>query len=231
MGIFNEKIPSQKSAILTFIEQQKTLAEIADQLDSEMHNPYAPAPLPLQSVYEIPRKKSWMDAITQFQIETEQNLRDSKEIDEKIEKLHDMVETVDKINYFADVPDDEKKKEAIKKNSQSFLSSKRVHQLASGDSSAGKPKAPKKPVIRPQESSNKVKPKSSAPKKASKETLPLTRASSSTMSLPAKFHRTPPPRNVKISESVRKLLDDVKEKRENKSQKKTPVNVINLKLN
>jgi hypothetical protein len=58
------------------------------------------------------------------------------------------------------------------------------------------------------------------------------KASSSFTSIPSKIHRTPPPRNVKVSESVRKLLDEVKEKREkNNSQKKTPTNVINLRLN
>lgn len=240
MGLFNELIPSQKSAIMTFIEQQKTLAEVADELDREIQNsPYTPKALPLKSVYEIPRKKSWMEAIVQFQKETEQELSKFDEINEKIEQLHDMVETVDKINYFTDIPP-EKKQEVEKKISQSSLAVKRVHQLGSGDSAVEVPKIPKatkKPIEVPKKFKSKFTAsssnlsKNSLSKNLSVTSLPA-KASSSLISLPSKIHRTPPPRNVKVSESVRKLLDDVKEKRDkNNSQKKVPTNVINLRLN
>jgi hypothetical protein len=162
------------------------------------------------------------------------------------------VETVDEINYFTDVSP-EKKKEVEKKNSQSSLAVKRVHQLASEDSFGELPKICEKSTETPRKFKSKFttasrinSKNSSATAKGSMTIFAQTRsvardssmislpakASSSFTSIPSKIHRTPPPRNVKVSESVRKLLDEVKEKREkNNSQKKTPSNVINLRLN
>lgn len=238
MGLFNELIPTQKSAILTFIEQQKTLAEVADELDREMQNSsFVPKPLPLQLVYEIPRKKSWMEAITQFQKETDNEISKFDEINEKIKHLHDKVEKVDEIIYFTD----EKMKEVKKKNSESSLAIKRVYQLL-GDSNFV-PRMQKKSIIKSLEPPKKykskfttssvttLKPIRALPKETSSVTSFPAKASTSLASLPVKITRNPP-KNVKISESVRKLLDEVKEKRENKnSQKQAPVNVINLRLN
>lgn len=292
MGIFSEFVPSQKSAILTFIELQKTLAEVADELDREAQSPSYTRTLSLQSIYEIPRKKSWIETIAQLQKETEEEMKKFHETNEKIDRLHDMLETIDEINYFADIPK-EKKDEVEKKNLQSCLAVRRVVQLESGDSFEEIPKIYKKmskksvdgskkfkskftvspknhqwKIEVPQKSFTKKAPESSA--KKSSEASPKSLASQTSMkpsknienpsskkvtptlgttrpqtknfisldskaltnSLPSKVRCTSPPRNLKVTQSIRKVLDEAKMKREKKNlQKKAPDNVINLRFN
>lgn len=223
MGVFSEKITSQKSAIVTFIEQQKTLAEVANALNKEFSTQSFEHKTPLQSIYEIPRKKSWADAIKKFQDEAEEFLKTSEDVDEKINELHNSVEKVDEINLPPPpLPSKKPSQKQLLKNSQSLLT------FECGDTAFVQKK--KKIVKIPEVPQQKSK-FSAVTRKPSTQIKPSASIVSKTPSMSSLASRKISSTSVKVSPSVRKILSDAKEKHENmKTLKEMPINVVNLKL-
>lgn len=223
MGIFHEYIPSQKAAIMTFIEQQKTLAQVADALNKE--DPKCAERKPsLQSIFEVTRKKSLSDVITKFQSETEDFLKESEKIEEKIISVHNSIEHID------DIKPNEK---CLLKNSQSTLAIKRVQQLEGGDSKYNSIKSSKKKTPNQQKSKFITATCSTSTSRKKSSTVKFdTNPKSSIMSLPSTVKRKSSIINVKVNPSVRKILDEAKEKHEimKKNPKKLNVEVVNLVL-
>lgn len=221
MVIFSEHIPSQKLAILTFMQQQKALSEVANALKNNESS--SQREHPLQSIFEIPRKESWMDAITKLQTEAVDYVKKSEEINEKINELHDSVEAFDDKDFVLT-------QERVLKSSESTLAIKRVHQLEGGDSEIGV----KNDALITYKKANKILPDqrhkskfTSIAKKESNVIVKKPQPATSTSSLSRKSSVM----SVKVSPSVRKILNDAKEKHTSlKSRKEMPINTITLEL-
>lgn len=221
MVIFNEHFP-QKLAILTFMKQQKTLSEVAIALKNDEEEKKLPL---LQSTFEMPRKESWMDAIAKIQSEADDYVKNSEDINEKINDLHEAVDDKDcKIKL---------SQECLLKNSESVLAIKRVHQLEGGDSVLeyckrnDKKSAKKIPDMRQKSKFTTVVKKVPSNNVVEKKAQTTAKPSSSMSTLSRKSSVM----SVKISQSVRKILDDAKEKHTSmKSRKEMPMNTVTLEL-
>lgn len=224
MVIFNEHFP-QKLAILTFMKQQKTLSEVAIALKNDKEEKKLPL---LQSTFEMPRKESWMDAIAKIQSEADDYVKKSEEINEKINDLHEAVEAIDDKDCEIKLS-----QECLLKNSESVLAIKRVHQLEGGDSVLeyckrnDKKSAKKIPDMRQKSKFTTVAKKVSSNNVVEKKAQTTAKPSSSMSTLSRKSLVM----SVKVSPSVRKILDDAKEKHTSmKSRKEMPMNTVTLEL-
>ena len=180
---------------------------------------------PLQSIFEIPRKESWMDAIAKIQSEADDYMKKSEEINEKINELQDSVKAIDDKDC-----EFKSSTECLLKNSESMLAIKRVNQFEGGDSASEycvkndkksaknmRQKSKFTNVAKKVSSNNVVEKKAQTTAKPSNSMSTLSRKSS-VMS-------------VKVSKSVRKILDEAKEKHSSmKARKEIPMSTVTLKL-
>lgn len=144
MVVIHEWYPTEKMSILKYVEEQKRLSAIyehhEDTINDQICSIDLSQPLPVSSIYELPRKKSMIACIDECFKETKQNLRDSEEMEIKMAELHLELENIDKINYFmeplkAETVVKNSKKKDISRNYESFLSvPKRVYQLEESSS-------------------------------------------------------------------------------------------------
>lgn len=214
MVIFNEHFPSQKLAILTFIQQQKALSEVANALKTDNSE----KKLPLQSVFDIPRKESWMEKL---QTEADDYVKKSGEINEKINELHDSIEAIDDKDF-----NDKLTQKCLLKNSESSLAIKRMEggdvmtEICRNDAMNVKKATKNLSGIRHKSKFTKVI------KKASSNNVVEKKAASS-FSLSRKSSIM----SVEVSPSIRKILDDAKKKHTSKKfMNEIPINVVTLEL-
>lgn len=213
MVIFNEHFPSQKLAILTFIQQQKALSEVANALKTDNSE----KKLPLQSVFDIPRKESWMEKL---QLEADDYVKKSGEINEKINELHDSIEAIDDKDF-----NDKLTQKCLLKNSESSLAIKMeggdaMTEICRNDAMNVKKANENLPGTRHKSKFTKVI------KKASSNNVVEKKAASS-----FSLSRKSSVMSVEVSPSIRKILDDAKKKHTSKKfMNEIPINVVTLEL-
>ncbi|KAL7019266.1 hypothetical protein ACKWTF_011053 [Chironomus riparius] len=257
MVVFEEYFPSEKEIIQKYAERQRKLEEVSMTLrKSEISSNDSPKLL-------IPRKSSISMILSEIHRDTEDKLKQSSDVDAKIEKIHKMIENVDSINFIME-PNKEAaildgsgdvnevagsiinetaastSHELDENSSISDLSPKRVIRLKHNDSSLELPDY-KPPQIKPTKASI-LKSKFNS-EKSQKNPATISRSFKS-RSVAEPLPKTPravsfakfePPKRIeskKASQSVRKILDDAKEKHKAKNSVKSnvPVNVLDLFL-
>ena len=139
MVVINEWYPTEKLSILKYVEEQKKLSAIYEHPEDTRNyqncSKDLSPPLPVSTIYELPRKKSMIACIDECFKDIKQNLRDSEDMEIKMAELHLELENIDKINYFmeplkAETIVKSSKKKDISRNDESCLSvPKRVYQL------------------------------------------------------------------------------------------------------
>jgi regulator of sigma D len=259
MAIFNEHFPADESPFKKFMERQSFLSEIAAALKQEEEDDLAKQSLETLSVvsnYSLnsPSHMKMSESIAEMKRHTDNELRESKDIGEKLEKIQEIIKNFDDIACSEPVEEDEEDEEEEDDDTKSIES--RVHQLEDSmsreDSSADlwipyeSHKKVKVRAVRPTKASilksnftktkNYGEQKAPAPAPATKNSKLLK--SSSLMSVKsevAKIERSMAVRKEQnVSHSVRKILDDAKEKHRvnylQHKRPKNPINVVDLRL-
>lgn len=259
MVVFEEHFPSEKAIIQKYAERQKKLEELSMTLrKTEKLSKDRPKSL-------IPIRTRLSKFISEVHRDTEDKLKQSSDVDAKIEEIHKMIENVDNINFImtpekeiaasdgsgcvdevagclVDVLESEDNgMSEIATSSLSQLneerSPKRVIRLEQNDSSV-ELSAYKPPQIKPTKAS--ILMSKFNLEKSQKRAATISRSflnKSTVRSIPrgvsfAKFEPLKKIESKKLSQSVRKILDDAKEKHKAKTLVKSnvPVNVIDLFL-
>jgi len=262
MAIFEEYFPSEKAIIQKYAERQKKLEKLSMTLrKTEKLSKDRPKSL-------IPIRTRLSKFISEVHRDTEDKLKQSSDMDAKIEEIHKMIENVDNINLimapekeiagFDGSGDDhdvagclvdvlESEDYGMSEIATSSLSQlneerspKRVVRLEQNDSSM-ELFAYKPPRIKPTKASILMSKFNS--EKSQKRATTISRSflnkstAKSILKTPkaVSFAKFEPPKKVeskKLSQSVRKILDDAKEKHKAKTLVKSnvPVNVVDLFL-
>ena len=280
MTLFEEYFPSNQQIIQKYAERQRKLEEVSMSLKkSENSSNKRPKSL-------IPIRTSLSMILSEIHRDTKDKLKQSSNVDAKIEKIHKMIEDVDNINFImapkkettaldgsGDVnkvagseidtiePVDDELSEvaplmSFKLDEEPSMSSqseelgeepstsefipKRVFRLDQNDSSMELSDY-KPPQIKPTKASILKSKFNSEKSQKNSATISRSFKSRSTVeSLPrppraVSFAKFEPPKRVeskKLSKSVRKILDDAKEKHiaKNSVKSNVPVNVLDLFL-
>jgi hypothetical protein len=247
MVVFSEWFPVNEESAVTLTgekEEQETVDRGGDEVT--LH--------PLQTVYEIPQKRSMKEMIEEFGDDTEKHLRESQEMEAKMSELHQVIENFDKINFLQLFPSssncakkfDEKKFKIAECESILSLdvSEKRVNQLQADElkcevvpaAPLNAEKANKKivkTILKKSQftSSTTTQMKESITKSQSKPItnkpkMPSTVSFIPKVSRTKTFYPNPPP---PPSTSIQQILSQAKEKR-SKHQNGLQIPVINLKF-
>lgn len=256
MVVFSEHFPSEKSSIKLFAERQKELERITEVTDK---GDYDRVP-PTKSVVEIPTKQSWAVTLNEIQRDTQEKLRRSCELDLKIKEIHNMIENVDDLKFIKE-PDEQiyfaqNQKSELSSNSETSRASsinddnfnqgdsemkeiihKRVIKLDTSDSSLEisnyKPpqiKPTRASILKSKFNAEKSQRVSAESAQSLQKTVKFCTKSTKKFEIPS-FKKED---GRKLSSSVRKILDDAKEKHKAKTstskRSSDSINVIDLFL-
>lgn len=221
MPVFHEYFPVKKDSIAAYVRQQMIL-------EGSLVESNDVAEFSVQSIYEIPRKQSISDLIRECAQDSEKTLRDSRDMNQKMAEIHQMIEDFDDINFVSAPSSSGIDKDRFEvAASESILSlEKRVKTEESSDVADEK---------KTEKLGNKLKAKSqfTTTSMAGKKSNPHLQKSTSVQSSLS----TPTTQRVKFasssiaspSVSVQQILTEAKDKRK-KSQVEIPIPVVHLKF-
>lgn len=228
MTIFYEHFPIEKSIVQKYLDRKQNLEEIAIELCKPDNEPQESSKLIKKS-----SKLSMTESIAEIKRETDESLLILKEMDEKSQEIHTALENFDNMNYFDEPNIEESKDEESIDLSSSTATDLRVFQFEDTAPEVSTFKAPKIKSTRASILKSKfTKDKNSIAKSQSVQKIPESTAvkpfsSSFTFEKPKAIRRS-----QTVSSSVRKMLDDAKEKFKSNQEKKTniEVNVVDLQM-
>ena len=223
MVVFQEWFAVNKESTTACVKQQ------ANSESSERATDKNEIIIPVQSIYEVPRKKSMIKFVEEVKDGTAKFMKESKIFDAKMSEIERMIENFDTVDFFLESTESVKsfnKNEievACSESILSFKDSKEVHQ--------GKIEKPARIALVQKKSHFTMS--STAPKKLLPKSLSLNNLPTSMNLMPklSSFQKvlTKKPLISIPSPAVQRILQVAKNKRK-KSQTEIPIPVINLKF-